>query len=221
MSKYIAKVHNFKNPIVDVILPKTTKSEMKMFNENQQKKLCIHLKNNFSSTSTCILISLYTGLRIGEICGLKWLDIDLNKSILTVRSTVQRISTNNGTKLHIDTPKTYSSKRSIPIPDFIAELLKTIKSAPENYLLSGNTTAIEPRTLQRRFKVILKKADLPSINYHSLRHMFATNCVRLGFDVKTLSELLGHSSIETTLNLYVHSSMERKKEFMNLLCPAA
>ena len=179
MSKYIAKVHGFRNPIEDFILPKITKSEKTLFDENQQKKLCIYLKNNFSITSACILLSLYTGLRIGEVCGLKWSDINFNENILTVRRTVQRISTNCGTELHIDTPKSRSSQRSIPIPAFVSELLKKIQSAPENYFLSGNTTVIEPRTLQRRFKSILKKADLPSINYHSLRHMFATNCVYL------------------------------------------
>lgn len=221
MAKYIARVHGFRNPVADVILPKVQKSEMKIFNENQQKKLCSYLKNNFSNTSACILLSLYTGLRIGEICGLKWSDIDLEKSIIAVRRTVQRISTDYGTELHIGTPKSRSSRRSVPIPDFISELLESIKSAPENYLLSGNSTVIEPRTLQRRFKSVLKKAHLPSINYHSLRHIFATNCVRLGFDVKTLSEILGHSSVETTLNRYVHSSMEHKKKCMNLLRLAA
>ena len=85
------------------------------------------------------------------------------------------------------------------------------------YILSGSNHPIEPRTMQRRFKSILKKAGLPSIHYHSLRHMFATNCIQMGFDVKTLSEILGHSSVETTLKLYVHSSIERKKECMNLL----
>lgn len=217
MAKYTSKIHGFRNPIADVVLPKSTKTEMKLFSDNQQKQLCSYLLKNLDNTSFCILLSLYTGLRIGEICGLKWSDTNLDKSILTVRRTVQRISKSHGTELHIDTPKSHSSQRSVPIPAFITELLKTIKSAPENYLLSGNTTVIEPRTLQRRFKSVLKKVGLPSINYHSLRHMFATNCIRLGFDVKTLSEILGHSSVETTLNRYIHSSMERKKECMNLL----
>ena len=86
-----------------------------------------------------------------------------------------------------------------------------------SYILSGTSKIIEPRTMQRRFKTILKKADLPSVNYHVLRHIFATNCVKAGFDVKTLSEILGHSSVETTLNRYVHSSIERKTECMKLL----
>ena len=100
-------------------------------------------------------------------------------------------------------------------------ILRQFQSDSDKYILSGSAKVIEPRTLQRRFKSILKKADLPLVNYHSLRHMFATNCIRAGFDVKTLSAILGHSSVETTLNRYVHSSFERKVECMNLLHIAA
>lgn len=96
-------------------------------------------------------------------------------------------------------------------------ILRKFKNSDNMYILSESIKVTEPRTLQRRFKKILKKADLPSINYHSLRHMFATNCICAGFDVKTLSEILGHSTVETTLNRYVHSSIERKAQFMNLL----
>lgn len=222
MTKYISRIHGFRNPLTDVILPKVIKSEMKLFTENQQKQLCSYLLNNLNNTSVCVLLSLYTGLRIGEICGLKCSDIDLEKSILTVRRTVQRIRTGeHGTKLIIDTPKSHTSQRSIPISAFIMDILKRFKNSGNLYILSGNTKVTEPRTLQRRFKSILKKADLPSVNYHSLRHMFATNCISAGFDVKTLSEILGHSAVETTLNRYVHSSMERKSQCMNLLSLAA
>ncbi len=194
---------------------------MTLFSESQQKQLCSYLMKSLNNTSVCVLLSLYTGLRIGEICGLKWSDIDLEKRILTVRRTVQRIRTEHGTKLIVDAPKSRSSQRSIPIPAFIMDILNKFKSSENVYVLSGNTKITEPRTLQRRFKTILKKTDLPSINYHSLRHMFATNCISAGFDVKTLSEILGHAAVETTLNRYVHSSMERKTQCMNLLRLAA
>lgn len=218
MTKYIFRIHNFKNPLEDVVLPKSEKSEMKLFSEIQQNQLCRYLLNNLNNTSICILLSLYTGLRIGEVCGLKWSDIDFEKSILTVRRTVQRIhSGEHKTKLLIDTPKSRHSQRLIPVPEFIMNILRKFKNSDNMYILSESTRVTEPRTLQRRFKTILKKADLPSINYHSLRHMFATNCIRAGFDVKTLSEILGHSAVETTLNRYVHSSIERKAQFMNLL----
>ncbi len=97
------------------------------------------------------------------------------------------------------------------------EILRKSRKNNNFYILSGSTKIIEPRTLQRRFKIILKKADLPSVNYHCLRHMFATNCIQIGFDVKTLSEILGHANVETTLNRYVHSSFERKIQCMNML----
>ncbi|MBO5164283.1 MAG: site-specific integrase [Ruminococcus sp.] len=222
MAKYISRIHGFKNLLADVILPKVTKKEMKLFSENQQNQLCNYLLKNPDNTSVCVLLSLYTGLRIGEICGLKWDDIDFEKSILTVRRTVQRIRTGvHGTKLIVDSPKSRSSKRSIPIPNFLANILQKFRDNNDFYILSGNSKITEPRTMQRKFKSILKKANLPSINYHALRHMFATNCIKIGFDVKTLSEILGHASVETTLNRYVHSSMERKTQCMNLLKIAA
>lgn len=223
MSKYVSRVHGFQNPIADVVLPKSIKSELHLFSDVQQKQLCQYLMQNPSTTSLCIMLSLYTGLRIGEVCGLKWSDIDFEKSILTVNRTVQRIrlEIGHGTRLLIDVPKSRASKRSIPIPVFLMKILRNFKGNPDAYILSGNSNVTEPRTMQHRFKAILKKVNLPSINYHSLRHMFATNCVKAGFDVKTLSELLGHASVETTLNRYVHSSMERKVECMKLLRLAA
>lgn len=222
MTKYISRIHGFGNPIADVILPKSEKKEMNLFSDHQQEQLCRYLLKNADNSSIGVLLSLYTGLRIGEVCGLKWGDIDFEKSILTVRRTVQRIRTGaHGTRLIVDTPKSRSSQREIPIPAFLMDILRKFRSSENFYILSGNTKVTEPRTMQRRFKSILKKAKLPSINYHSLRHMFATNCIQLGFDVKTLSEILGHASVETTLNRYVHSSMECKTQCMNLLKIAA
>lgn len=218
MAKYTSRLRNLRNPFDGVILPKSnTKKEPQLFSEVQQERLVRHLIHNQDSTKLCILLSFYTGLRIGELCALRWSDIDFEKNILTVRRTVQRIRTGNSTKLHVDVPKSRSSQRSIPIPDFLMKQLRKFRSSGECYILSGSIKVTDPRTMQYRFKAILRKAGLPSINFHALRHMFATNCIRLGFDVKTLSELLGHSSVETTLNRYVHSSMERKIECMGML----
>lgn len=222
MAKYAASVYQFRNVLANVMLPKAIKNEKVLLTPIQQQKLCNHLLSNLNKSSLCILLTFYTGLRIGEICGLMWEDIDFDKSIITVKRTVQRICTgSSGTRLIVDTPKSRTSKRSIPIPIFLLKILRDFRSNNNHYILSDSFKVTEPRTLQNRFKSILKKADLPSVCYHSLRHMFATNCLQLGFDVKTLSEILGHSGIETTLNRYVHSSMERKAECMNLLPPAA
>ena len=117
----------------------------------------------------------------------------------------------------ITEPKSISSVREIPIPDCIFSLLRKFCSNGNFYILSGTEKPVEPRTMQYRFQSFLKKANLPSIHFHALRHMFATNCVELGFDVKSLSEILGHSGVEITLNRYVHSSLERKKAFMKKL----
>lgn len=222
MSKYVSKIHKFCNILADIALPKAVKSEKTLLTPIQQQKLCKYILFDLNRTSLCVLLSLYTGMRIGEICGLMWEDIDFDRSIITVRRTVQRICTGTcGTKLIVDTPKSRTSQRSIPIPTFIMKILCDLRSNDDHYILSDSVKITEPRTLQNRFKSILKKADLPSVCYHSLRHMFATNCLQAGFDIKTLSEILGHSSVETTLNRYVHSSMERKTQCMNLLKIAA
>ncbi|MEE3415835.1 MAG: tyrosine-type recombinase/integrase [Prevotella sp.] len=216
MSKYVSKVHGYANPLENVVLPKKEKKDMKLLSKSEQEELCRFVLNKPDNTKLGILLSYYAGLRIGEVCGLKWCDIDLNKGILKVRRTVQRIYENGTTKLIMGSPKSKSSVREIPLPKFLVEILSDFKSDDSVFILSGKENLTDPRTLQYRFKSLLKKADLPSINYHSLRHMFATNCIALGFDVKTLSELLGHATVETTLNRYVHSFMERKMACMSL-----
>ena len=148
---------------------------------------------------------------------MQWKDVDLEKRILTVRKTMQRIqfpTEISKTKLIITDPKSESSRRRIPIPDCMVGFLHKFKEESGNYVLTGSKKPIEPRTMQYRFASILKNAKLPSVHFHALRHIFASSCIRLGFDVKALSELLGHSSVEITLNRYVHSSFEQKKEYM-------
>lgn len=222
MAKYTAKVHGTRNILGDVLLPKSIKTEKLLLTPTQQQKLSKFLLSNLNTTSLCVLLSFYTGLRVGEVCGLMWSDIEFEKSIITVKRTVQRIHTKgSGTRLNINTPKSRTSQRSIPVPAFLMDILRKSHSKNDYFVLSNSTSIIEPRTLQNRFKSILKKADLPSVCYHSLRHMFATNCLQAGFDVKTLSEILGHANVETTLNRYVHSSMERKAYCMSLIIPAA
>ena len=221
VGKYGARAYGFRNPFTEVILPKTERRELQIFTQAQQTLLCRYMAKHCDLTALCILLSMYTGLRIGEVCGLKWEDVDFLQSTLTVRRTVQRIRAEHGTKLVIDSPKSRASRRVIPIPDFLMKLLRKQRSSGGFYILSNAENVMEPRTLQRRFKSVLKKANLPSLGFHSLRHLFATNSIRTGFDIKTLSEILGHACVETTLSRYVHSSMERKRECMELLRPVA
>ena len=217
MARYIAKIHGYMNPLENVIMPKKTENTRKLLSKEEQEKLCRYVLKHPDHANLGVLISYYAGLRIGEVCGLKWCDIDLSKGILNVERTVQRVYENDSTKVMIGSPKSKSSVRIIPLPRFLIEILKKLKTSESSYILSGTERPVEPRTMQYRFKSLLQKINLPSVNYHSLRHMFATNCIELGFDVKTLSEILGHSSAKITLNRYVHSSMERKAACMNLL----
>lgn len=219
--KYGERVHELKNNISQVILPKRRHAEIFLPDKAQQKRLEKHLSRDNSMTSLGVTLCLYTGLRLGELCALKWSDINLSDRTLSVSKTIQRIRCQRGTRLVITEPKSMSSVRVIPLPDRVLSLLEKNMSAGDNYLLSGTQKPVEPRTMQYRFKALLKKANLPSMHFHALRHVFATNCVELGFDVKSLSEILGHSGVEITLNRYVHSSLERKKRFMKKLCFAA
>lgn len=202
-------------------LPKREiRPERPLLSSSQQNKLVSSLLNSTNPSDVGILLSVATGIRIGELCALKWSDIDLKKRIITVNKTIQRIknySGNTATKIVITPPKSKTSEREIPIQDFMIPILKRVKSGDDCYLLTGKILFAEPRTMQYRFKSLLKRLELPTINFHILRHMFATKCISVGFDVKTLSEILGHSSVEITLNRYVHSSFERKRHCFKLL----
>ncbi len=209
--------YRFFNPMDDVVMPKKQKSEIRLLTDTERKRLEKYISNERSLTTLGIALAMTTGLRIGELCALQWKDIDTEKRILTVRKTIQRIRCRNGerkTKVIITDPKSETSFRKIPVPEFMMDLLTEFKSEAENFVLSGRNP-LEPRTMQYRFKRILKNVNLPSVHFHSLRHSFASSCIALGFDIKALSEILGHSSVEITLDLYVHSSFEKKAEYMS------
>ena len=191
--------------------------EIQLLDEAEQKTLQQYIGDNQNRSTMGTALSMTTGLRIGELCPLQWRDIDLEKRILTVSKTMQRIqcpTASSKPKLIITNPKSESSRRQIPIPECMVSFLIKFKGKPNEYILTGTEKPIEPRAMQYRFQTILKSAKLPSVHFHALRHIFASNCIKLGFDVKALSELLGHSSVEITLNRYVHSSFDQKREYM-------
>lgn len=221
MTKYVSREYDCYNPLINVSLPKASqKAAVRILEPDEQRRLIEYLNKNRNRTSLGVLMSLYTGLRIGELCSLRWSDVNIQKRTLAVSHTIQRISggdENHATRLVVTEPKSASSVRTIPLPDCLLDMLKQFESGKDTFVLSGNDKPVEPRTMQYRFTAILKKTGLPSVHFHSLRHLFATNCIRLGFDVKSLSEILGHSSVEITLNRYVHSSFEQKRTCMERL----
>lgn len=200
---------------------KRQKHQIRILSVKEQKRLCEFLKDSPVYANMGILLCVYTGLRIGEICALKWEDINMEEKTIFVHQTMLRLKTdyNDGkkTEILITSPKSPSSIRQIPIPDEIYDMLKETKSQPTSFFLTGSTKYMEPRTLQYRFKKVLKTCDITDANFHALRHTFATRCVELGFDVKSLSEILGHANVNITLNRYVHPSMELKRDNMSRL----
>lgn len=196
--------------------------ELRILSINEQKKLCDYLYADLCSYNIGILICLFTGLRVGEICALRWEDISIPDKTIHVRHTLQRIQNRSGegakTRIVITTPKSNCSIRLIPIPDELIKLLVLYQESSSGYLLTNSIHKyVEPRIMQNHFKKVLKESAIAPANYHALRHTFATRCIELGFDIKSLSEILGHASVNITMNRYIHPSMELKKENMQKL----
>lgn len=187
--------------------------------EAEQLRLCHYLMDHMDCKMLGILICITTGIRLGEICSLKWSDIDFNAGILRINTTVQRISvedTARKTSLVETKPKTSCSEREIPLPEILTDLLRKFY-CKSTYIINGDMP-MEPRTYQNIWKKCQKAAGIPYKNFHCLRHTFATNCIAQGIDVKSLSEILGHSDVKTTLNRYVHPSIATKRSHINSAC---
>ncbi len=219
---YAADVKGIAVANVCGITIKQSQKPMRILSLQEQQKLSHYLCRELTNCNLGILLCLYTGLRIGEICALRWSDISLDEQYIHIHQTMQRIQTKDDekskTSVVILTPKSSCSIRRVPIPDNLLYLMTEFQ-APENaFLLTGKEKKyMEPRTLENHFKTIINLCSIDKANFHALRHTFATRCVELGFDVKSLSEILGHASVNITLNRYVHPSMELKKKNMNML----
>ncbi len=184
----------------------------------EQKNLLAALGDCERPADLGVLLSLKTGLRVGEACGLQWGDIDFGAGVLYIRRTVMRIILpDNSTEVHIGAPKSESSRRQVPLSNDLLKFLKARRQADNIFITSGSIKPQEPSALQKHFKVILHRAGVRDINYHTLRHTFATQCIDKGFDAKSLSMILGHSDVSTTLNTYVHPSMEKLRKMMQHL----
>lgn len=194
--------------------------QLRVFSRSEQQRLTHYLLMRRDPTSIGILIALHTGLRAGELCALRWMDISLSEQSLSVRHTMQRLPASDGmgkTAVVITPPKSPSSLRTIPMPEIITEMLREIRGADACFVLSGTEDYVEPRCLENRFKSALRTCGIAPAGFHICRHSIATRCIELGFDVKSLSEILGHASVNITMNRYVHPSMEYKRKNMNRL----
>ena len=209
----------YKLPLPEIIYLSCDKKEMRVLSTEEQQHLVEILMTDMDIYKLGVLVALYTGLRIGELCALKWEDVDANS--IHVRRTAQRLKNKNGsgTELVLGSPKTKTSNRVIPIPSFLQESIEAFrKIAPNVYFLSCKKIDIlEPRIMQYKFKQYLQVAGIENATFHTLRHTFATRCVECGFEIKSLSEILGHASVHITLNRYVHSSFSLKQANMELL----
>lgn len=200
--------------------PSAEKRESRVLSAEEQHRLETHLKPIESGTDLGVLLALYGGLRAGEVCALSWDDVDLKVGVMQIRHTVIRTKDphTGKTTMALDSPKTTASFRTIPLHPCLRPVLEiAYRNRLSPFVISDTDTFIHPRTFAYRFQQFLKSHQLPVVNFHTLRHTFATRCIAAGMDVKTLSELLGHSGVSVTLNTYVHSSLERKQQQLEKL----
>lgn len=194
-----------------------------IFSPEEQEKLELYLGTHTGLSETAVYLCLYTGLRIGELCALRRKNIYISDRYLHVQHTVQRLTrldTNHKSELILSSPKSASSNRLVPMPSFLLPYLLPYcpPEHPEYFFLSQSSdTPMDPRTFQNHYRQILTSAGLRHLNFHAIRHTFATRCITSGIDPKTLSELLGHSNLKITLEYYFHSSLEFKKEQIDRL----
>ena len=219
IQKYGAKNDYWVLKPFDIIYPTLgTKKDIDVMSKDNQRKFMKYLKENFSFYNLGLMICLSTGIRIGEVCALRWKDIDMDNQVLCIRQSIQRLYLSDKektyTKIIIQSPKTKNSYRDIPLSNELLRIVKPLLKIvnKDYYILSNMIEPIEPRRYRNYYNKLLKKLDLPSLKFHGLRHSFATRCIESKSDYKTVSVLLGHSNITTTLNLYVHPNNDEKKK---------
>ena len=201
------------------------KKQVEAYNKDQVRKLVASLEETPSFKNLGLLITIYSGMRIGEVCALQWKDIDLEERVIRVNKSIQRIYTEEDTmgkmktELLLSTPKTKSSQREIPIVQPLFKMMKDFAKIcrPDYFVCSGTTTPIEPRTYRSYYMKKIEEIGLPRLKFHGLRHTFATQLIASKADVKTVSAILGHSDITTTLNTYVHPSRDDKRNALSKL----
>lgn len=196
--------------------PAAQKRTLSLLAPHDQMCLEAAIQRNPTPANVGVMISLYTGLRVGEICALRWEDMTLSGALMHVRHTLARVADPAGNRASlwiIDSPKTTASYRDIPLPSKLLPLLKALKQVSRSpFVVSDKESFACPRSYEARFQRLLKECGIERINYHVLRHTFATRLLQAGVDIKTLSELLGHANTSVTLNVYAHTSLDQKRQ---------
>lgn len=209
---------------IKVTTPKTSRNKIKILKPEDKTKIINYIKTNPNRDTFGMLLALFMGLRIGEVCALKVKNIDLKNQIVYINNTVERVknfdTSSKKTKLILSEPKSEKGKRSVPIPseilDFISNIM-TMYTNEENFIVTDNINLVDPRGFYYRYKRILERLEFCDYDFHTLRHTFATDCVNIGCDAKTLTELLGHADVKISLSVYVHPSERLKKSYINKL----
>lgn len=194
--------------------------EARLLNPAERRRLEDSLRARTDGAALGLLLCLFTGIRLGELCALRWGDLSPDGTELIIRRTLQRLPTPGGaskTALVFGTPKSASSNRRIPLPACLLEDVRRLRGPDEAFLLTGEVgRALEPRLMEARFKTALRQAGLPDVNFHALRHTFATGCIDRGCDPATLARILGHADVSVTLNTYVHPSFEAMRRAIDM-----
>jgi len=199
------------------------RKEAKMLSQDDSLRMKEYLLKKKDIFSIGILLCRSTGIRVGELCGLQWGDINFRNNTFFIRRTVSRITNPNKeegqpkTILYIRSPKSYTSIREIPIPHYLIPILWGVRKQDNCYVLTGTENCTEPRNVQKRFKTILRRCEMQNCNFHAMRHGFASACIQNGNDCKTVSTLLGHSSAKITMDIYIHTSLHQKENCINSL----
>lgn len=218
---YIRKQPDSQLPEFEIVPPRCQKRQIRVLTMAEQERLIRYLRKGTDDCKFGVLLALLTGMRIGEVCALQWRDISLPDRVIHVRATMQRLQVQNAeqkTAICIGAPKSENAARDIPLSPLAVQLCAGfMRPELEAYILTGQPSYMEPRALQYRFARYTQQCGLEHVNFHALRHTFATRCIEVGFEVKSLSEILGHSNVKVTLDRYVHSSMELKRTNINKL----
>ena len=203
---------------IEIKLPYHAPKEVEIFEKIEQISLINYLQSEINNRNFGILLVIHTGIRIGELCALTWQDINFDTQLLHINKTIIRTYTKeDGSKVQITSPKTRSSTRTIPLNKWIMHYAILLRGQDNEYVITGKEKYMEPNKYRLYYNHTLQKLELPHRKFHALRHTFATRCIECGCDYKSLSELLGHSNVSITMNLYVHPQLELKRKCVELL----